>query len=80
MDAAPYFLAEKHSSSNLWYLGQNPIICCLETAWCDSGHGGGAFAMSELFLLTERQMGLLWPFFSGEPRVDDRRVASGIIM
>ena len=36
--------------------------------------------MSELFLLTERQMGLLWPFFSGGPRVDDRRVASGIIM
>ena len=38
--------------------------------------------MSELFLLSERQMARLSPFFPlshGVPRVDDRRVISGII-
>ena len=38
--------------------------------------------MSELFWLTDEQMGKLAPFFPksyGKPRVDDRRVLSGII-
>ena len=38
--------------------------------------------MSELFLLNERQMAPLSPFFPlshGVPRVDDQRVISGII-
>jgi putative transposase len=38
--------------------------------------------MSELFLLSERQMARISPFFPlshGVPRVDDRRVISGII-
>ena len=38
--------------------------------------------MSELFWLTEAQVGRLKPFFPksrGRPRVDDRRVLSGII-
>lgn len=38
--------------------------------------------MSNLFLLSERQMARLSPFFPlshGVPRVDDRRVISGII-
>ena len=38
--------------------------------------------MSDLFWLTEAQMARLGPFFlksHGEPRVDDRRVLSGII-
>jgi transposase len=38
--------------------------------------------MSELFLLNERQMARLSPFFPlshGVPRVDDQRVISGII-
>ena len=38
--------------------------------------------MSDLFLLSERQMARLSPFFPlshGIPRVDDRRVISGII-
>ena len=38
--------------------------------------------MSNLFWLTEAQMGRLRPFFPkshGRPRVDDRRVLSGII-
>ena len=37
--------------------------------------------MSDLFLLSERQMARLSPFFPlshGVPRVDDRRVISGI--
>src|ERR1700742_1537063 len=39
-------------------------------------------AMSELFLLSERQMARISPHFPrshGKPRVDDRRVISGII-
>ncbi|MFT8655142.1 MAG: IS5 family transposase [Acetobacter papayae] len=38
--------------------------------------------MSDVFLLSERQMGRIQPFFPrahGVPRVDDRRVLSGII-
>src|SRR6201999_4196537 len=38
--------------------------------------------MSDLFLLSERQMARMSPFFPlshGVPRVDDRRVISGII-
>ena len=38
--------------------------------------------MSNLFWLTDEQMGRLRPFFPkshGKPRVDDRRVLSGII-
>ena len=38
--------------------------------------------MSDLFLLSERQMARISPFFPlshGVPRVDDRRVISGII-
>ena len=38
--------------------------------------------MSELFLLSERQLARISPFFPllhGVPRVDDRRVLSGII-
>ena len=38
--------------------------------------------MSELFLLSERQMARISPFFPlshGVPRVDDRRVISGIV-
>jgi transposase len=38
--------------------------------------------MSGLFLLSERQMARIAPFFPlshGVPRVDDRRVVSGII-
>lgn len=38
--------------------------------------------MSDLFWLTDEQMGRLRPFFPkshGKPRVDDRRVLSGII-
>lgn len=38
--------------------------------------------MSELYWLTDEQMGRLRPFFPksrGKPRVDDRRVLSGII-
>ena len=38
--------------------------------------------MSNLFWLTDAQMDRLWPFFPrshGRPRVDDRRVLSGII-
>jgi len=38
--------------------------------------------MSDLFLLNERQMARISPFFPlshGVPRVDDRRVISGII-
>jgi len=39
--------------------------------------------MSNLFWLTKAQMALLQPFFlksHGRPRVDDRRVLSGIIL
>lgn len=39
--------------------------------------------MSELYWLTDEQMGRLRPFFPksrGKPRVDDRRVLSGIIV
>jgi hypothetical protein len=42
----------------------------------------GAFAMSDLFLLSERQLARISPFFPlshDMPRVDDRRVISGII-
>ena len=38
--------------------------------------------MDDLFLLSERQMALISPFFPlahGVPRVDDRRVVSGIV-
>ena len=38
--------------------------------------------MAELFLLSERQMARILPFFPlshGVPRVDDRRVVSGIV-
>lgn len=38
--------------------------------------------MGDLFLLSARQMGRISPFFPlshGVPRVDDRRVVSGII-
>jgi len=38
--------------------------------------------MAELFLLSERLMALISPFFPlahGVPRVDDRRVVSGIV-
>ncbi len=38
--------------------------------------------MGDLFLLSERQMGRIWSFFPlshGVPRVDDRRIVSGII-
>jgi transposase len=38
--------------------------------------------MGDLFLLSERQMGRIAPFFPlshGVPRVDDRRVVSGIV-
>jgi len=38
--------------------------------------------MSDLFLLSERQMARISPFFPlahGVPRVDDRRVVSGIV-
>ncbi|PYE91578.1 hypothetical protein C8J35_1466 [Rhizobium sp. PP-F2F-G38] len=38
--------------------------------------------MSDLFLLSERQMSRISPFFPwahGVPRVDDRRVVSGIV-
>ena len=38
--------------------------------------------MSDLFLLSERQLARISPFFPlshGVPRVDDRRVISGII-
>ena len=38
--------------------------------------------MSDLYWLTDEQMGRLSPYFSkshGRPRVDDRRVLSGII-
>ncbi|WP_352131072.1 transposase, partial [Gluconobacter cerevisiae] len=38
--------------------------------------------MSEVFLLSERQMERIEPFFPlahGVPRVDDRRVLSGIV-
>jgi transposase len=40
------------------------------------------FVMSDVFLLSERQMARISPFFPlshGVPRVDDRRVISGII-
>jgi len=42
----------------------------------------GAFIMSALFYLSETQMAKIKPFFPyshGKPRVDDRRVISGII-
>jgi putative transposase len=42
----------------------------------------GGFAMSDLFLLTPSQFGRIRPYFPlahGIPRVDDRRVVSGII-
>ena len=38
--------------------------------------------MTDMFLLTERQMSRIRPYFPrshGKPRVDDRRVVSGII-
>ena len=38
--------------------------------------------MDDLFLLSERQMAMISPFFPlahGVPRVDDRRVVSGIV-
>lgn len=38
--------------------------------------------MGDLFLLSERQMAQISPFFllsHGVPRVDDRRVVSGIV-
>ncbi len=38
--------------------------------------------MSDLYWLTDKQMAKLSPFFSkphGKPRVDDKRVLSGII-
>ena len=38
--------------------------------------------MSDLYLLTEKQMARLRPYFPkshGKPRVDDRRVLSGIV-
>jgi transposase len=38
--------------------------------------------MRDVFLLSERQMGLISPYFPlahGVPRVDDRRVVSGIV-
>jgi hypothetical protein len=46
------------------------------------GPGATGVTMSNLFWLTDKQMERLKPFFSqshGKPRVDDRRVLSGII-
>ena len=44
---------------------------------------GGSTGMSDLFWLTEQQFARLEPFLptdtSGVPRVDDRRVISGIV-
>jgi len=48
----------------------------------DSRFEKRAVTMSDLFWLTEAQMASLEPFFPkshGKPRVDDRRVLSGII-
>ena len=50
--------------------------------WGDSRFEKRAVNMSDLFWLTEAQMACLEPFFPkshGKPRVDDRRVLSGII-
>ncbi len=44
--------------------------------------GQGAWLMSDLYWLTDEQMARLDPYFPrshGRPRVDDRRVLSGII-
>jgi transposase len=49
---------------------------------CDSRLEKASGDMSNLFWLTEAQMARLEPFFPkshGKPRVDDRRVLSGII-
>jgi transposase len=43
----------------------------------------GGIAMTDLFLLSEAQMRRIEPFFPlshGVPRVDDRRVISGIVL
>jgi len=45
-------------------------------------HGKGDFVMSDLFWLSEQQLMKIEPYFPlahGVPRVDDRRVVSGII-
>ena len=53
------------------------------SAWLrDSRFENRAVTMSDLFWLTDAQMARLEPFFPkshGKPRVDDRRVLSGII-
>jgi transposase len=65
---------------------QDPFICvhlfaCRDAGGCDAGRGGGA-VMSVPFLLTPAQMRRIRPHFPRSrsiPRVDDRRVLSGII-
>lgn len=60
-------------------LGQDPLISAVRR---DSRFEKRAANMSDLFWLTDAQMAGLEPFFPkshGKPRVDDRRVLSGII-
>jgi hypothetical protein len=54
------------------------IFARLRGSWL----GKRSFDMSDLYWLTDEQMAKLSPFFPkshGKPRVDDRRVLSGII-
>ena len=67
--------------SHKWWLtlGQAPLI----SVWLrDSSRSKRAVNMSDLFWLSDEHMARLAPFFPkphGKPRVDDRRVLSGII-
>jgi putative transposase len=57
------------------------MIAFLDAVWCASSYDGGA-AMADVFLLSATQMQRIKPFFPlshGIPRVDDRRVVSGIV-
>lgn len=60
------------------YYAQDPLI---GRPRCDSG-SVRRLSISDLYWLTEEQMARLSPYFPkshGKPRVDDRRVLSGII-
>ena len=57
-------------------------MACLDEVTYDSGCGAGPALSAPHFLLTPSQMRRLSPHFPrshGVPRVDDRRVVSGII-
>ncbi len=63
-------------------LGSGPIKLLSGRSAADSLMGGRTPSMSDLFWLSERQLAKIEPHFPlshGVPRVDDRRVISGIV-